>query len=137
MDGYPRRSIALHGCMGEFCFRRVHANILLAFQVVFLSLAYQPARSYQSRNHFEFPLLKAFGGEEVKMQWMPCFWKFLASASCRCKTRKQISMICFVHVCEMKVSSSRLGNRYLSFHKPSVRKRLGSVGKLSIIMRND
>ena len=84
--------------MGEFCFRRVHANILLAFQVVFLTLAYQPARSYPSINHFEFPLLKAFGGEEVEMQWMLCFWKFLASASCRCKARKPNLMISFIHV---------------------------------------
>ena len=44
-----------------------------------------PARSLISKyKSFEFPLLKALGGEEVKMRWMICFRKFFASASCRC-----------------------------------------------------
>ena len=48
-----------------------------------------PARSLISKyKSFEFPLLKALGGEEVKMRWMLCFRKFFARASCRCKTRK-------------------------------------------------
>ena len=47
-----------------------------------------PARSLISKyKSFEFPFLKALGGEEVKMRWMLCFRKFFASASCRCKTR--------------------------------------------------
>ena len=41
----------------EFRFKyqfKVHANKSLAFAVVFLTLAYQPARCFKSVNHFEF-----------------------------------------------------------------------------------
>ena len=64
--------------LSKFRFRKVHANILLAFLVVFLTLAYQPTRSYQSMNHFEFPLLKSFGGDEVKMQWI-WMWRSMST----------------------------------------------------------
>ena len=105
----------------------------------FLTLAYKPARSYKSIHHFEFPLVKAFGGEEVRMQRILCVWKFLASASWRCNSSKEASFndklcSCLWNENYAKSRLLRLETGTCRFTNGQFASDLGQlVGKLSVI----